>query len=324
MNREKHKRIVNIFQLICLIVLSYFLIQSVDVKSFQEIISDLDWTFFTLSVFLIILYHLVNITRWYYITKPSIIRYYVFVIYYGYGIFSNNFLPTGMGGDFTRILLLRKHINTHRATFSVALDRSIGLIALSFLIIYGSITGFPVWLIEIFLAITERFTIESIAIICLLLIVSGIGCYFFRGKVLTKINQFYTKFSNNKTLSANNLLIKGLVAYFYSVFALILLVITYWCIFQSLGVSAPVSMIVWLIVMVSLALLLPVTINGLGLQESVFVMVLSNYGITTTMALAIALLVRALQVISSLLGGALMLIRVGEKNEEQYNESTYS
>jgi len=64
---------------------------------------------------------------------------------------------------------------------------------------------------------------------------------------------------------------------------------------------------IWLVLAGSLSMLLPISINSLGVLESVFIVVLAAYAVPAPTALAVALLARALSTLYSLAGGALSL-----------------
>lgn len=77
---------------------------------------------------------------------------------------------------------------------------------------------------------------------------------------------------------------------------------------RSLGVVQP--LVVWFTVvpLVSLAIVLPVSINGVGLRESALVTLLAPYGVAPEPAVAIGLLWLASGVLVGLIGGVLFLI----------------
>jgi uncharacterized membrane protein YbhN (UPF0104 family) len=98
-----------------------------------------------------------------------------------------------------------------------------------------------------------------------------------------------------------------LIGYVYSMASTLLLVVAYWAAFKALTVSVPVSAAFWLVCAVSLAVLVPLTVNGLGLQEGIFVLVLGQYGISAEAALGVALFIRLLTLIYSALGGLMAI-----------------
>lgn len=83
----------------------------------------------------------------------------------------------------------------------------------------------------------------------------------------------------------------------------------YWCLSQALGLSiaywdfyiiAPVAILV---------MMLPISINGIGVRESIFVFLLAQWGVGASEAVALAWLEYGLFLAMGLLGGALFALR---------------
>lgn len=306
-----------------MLVLGYFLLRSIDWLSFQGHIINLRWSFAIISVFTLIFYHAINIARWKYLTQHPTIGYTTFARYYGSGLFSNNFLPTGMGGDVLRVILLRTQMPLSQAAISVTIDRVIGLLGLSLLLVAGIVMGLPAGIEVLISRISTVRYIELFLGLCGLLSIVTIVAWIWLPAFQTKVKQIFQQYveSNQRTLA--QVLILLAVGYCYSALALAVLVVAYWYAFLALGIITTPGAAVWLLLIVSLSLLIPVTINGLGIQESLFVLILGYYGIMATPALALALLIRVLQIICSLLGGALFLITVKTRAKEKLHETTY-
>jgi hypothetical protein len=63
-----------------------------------------------------------------------------------------------------------------------------------------------------------------------------------------------------------------------------------------------------LVLIGSASLLLPITINGIGLQENLYVILLNSYGVSEAPALLFALLIRFQMLFLSFIGGIFALI----------------
>lgn len=98
-----------------------------------------------------------------------------------------------------------------------------------------------------------------------------------------------------------------LKTYVLSVFSNLSLIAAHWAVLQALGSALSPGAAIWLVIIGSLSLLVPISINGLGVLESVFVVVLAAYSVSAPVALASALLIRALGVLFCLLGGLISL-----------------
>ena len=75
------------------------------------------------------------------------------------------------------------------------------------------------------------------------------------------------------------------------------------------GINVSYLQLLWVVAIVSLAQSLPISIAGLGVREGVYVYLLHQLGVSTSMALALSLVIFAMQVAMALTGGALRLAR---------------
>ena len=80
---------------------------------------------------------------------------------------------------------------------------------------------------------------------------------------------------------------------------------------MSLTVSIQASL--WTIIIGSFTLLFPISINGLGVQENIGVIFLEFFGSSTAYAVGGLLIIRALLIIISIIGG---LIFIFERNRK--------
>src|SRR5215471_1110572 len=130
-------------QLIITVGLMAWLLSQVQWSSIQLLLTNARWHLFVFSVGALFINHLINVARCRYLLDQRQIGYTTLLSLYGAGLFSNNFLPTGIGGEGVRVALLNRHVPLGRAMFSVVLDRGIGLIALSALFAFGLLGGLP-------------------------------------------------------------------------------------------------------------------------------------------------------------------------------------
>src|SRR5262249_3022371 len=95
--------------------------------------------------------------------------------------------------------------------------------------------------------------------------------------------------------------------YIMSVISHLFIVAALWSILMAIGVEvAPVGAL-WMMIIGSLSLLLPIAVNGMGLLEGAYVVVLGSYGVPPSIGLGVALIMRGVSLLVSLLGGLLML-----------------
>jgi uncharacterized membrane protein YbhN (UPF0104 family) len=76
---------------------------------------------------------------------------------------------------------------------------------------------------------------------------------------------------------------------------------------HAVGVSVPLTDWCWIFAVLSVALLLPVSFAGLGVREATLVGFLGALGASRELALSASLLSLLIQVVDSLIGGAIVL-----------------
>lgn len=269
------------------------------------------WPWLLLAAALVLLSHVANVARWQLLMPQTGVTFRALLSYYGAGIFSNNFLPTGIGGDGVRAALLARHIALHTALWSVALDRLVGLAGLLLLALPGLWLGLPPFAAGILDALMLVGMLPLVGL--LLLLVSGIALLCWHvPSVRRRLSALLrpTAPSHDQGRWAKGWPWAQLAALGLAVISALCLFGTHICVLLALGVGDNVGAALWLVVIGSLALLVPVSVNGLGVLESVYVLLLANYGVAAATALGVALCIRCLIVFFSALGG-LLALRLG-------------
>jgi uncharacterized protein (TIRG00374 family) len=293
----------------------------------MSLLSNARWGLILLSIGIAFAIHLINVARWRYLLQQWPIGYGRLLMYYSAGLFSNNFLPTGIGGDGVRFALLQRDLPMSRAVFSVGLDRAISLLALSALLVPGLWFGLPPqfhlqgW--EALVA-SDRSSGVSVAVLLIVIIGGSAGLLASRRipPLRRAIDRLLVSFGDSVrrlcgTSSTWRRLLVG--SYTISVISHICLIATHWLLFQALRLDVSPGAAIWLVLIASVSLLLPITVNGLGLQESIYVVVLGYYGASAPAALGVGLLIRMVMLVCSLLGGVLFLSWQVQRSESVSN-----
>jgi uncharacterized membrane protein YbhN (UPF0104 family) len=294
------------------LVLVAVLMRSIDWPSFWGSLVNLRWHYIALSVVLLAGSHSLNVMRWRVLLGPGALAFGTAMAYYGAGLFSNNFLPTGVGGDGVRAALAGRHFPWPRALASVALDRLIGLAGLSFFLVPGLWLGLPDSVVER-LALRELSSAGIWALAAIggvLVLAVGVGFFWRQTPWLSgAVTRAWNLLGPALPTNGGRLgwLRPALAGYALSVVSIAALVAAYWAVLVGLQAGASWGAVIWVVIISSLSLMLPLSINGLGVMETVFVVVLGGYGVLAPMALAAALLVRGLGIAFSLLGGLISL-----------------
>lgn len=228
---------------------------------------------------------------------------------YYLGLFFNNFLPTGVGGDVIRTIHLNfRGLRTKDLVVSALVDRIIGLTVVLLLGI-ASIAMSP----EVTL---DRGT-KMILALCFAAIVIG-GLLLASPRFIALIENFRQRYQRNRvrgTLldmivlccsyrSRPGLLMGALVL---TLFMQSLVIIVYYLLGTSLGIDLSAITYFGIIPIVFIAANLPVSVGGLGVREATLVTLLVAAGIDTQRAIALSLLYLLVLWLASAPGAGVML-----------------
>ena len=75
-----------------------------------------------------------------------------------------------------------------------------------------------------------------------------------------------------------------------------------------LGIEVAFGDYVWIVALVMMAQVLPITIAGIGVREGLFAFLLGQYGVPTTTAVALSLVVFSVTLLFGIVGGILGLV----------------
>jgi len=230
---------------------------------------------------------------------------------YFIGLFFNNFLPANIGGDAYKIVDLGRQYHQPLKVFcATLLDRLLGLSALTLLALLVAATALIldipltnlVWLL--------------VAVLLLLWLVLGLllsrrigprlppllerlGMRRLAPRVARVVCEFHLYRAHPGRLIA---------IFFFSLAVQFLRILTHVVVGLGLGIALDVGQMVQLFVLVpmlAISLTLPITINGIGLRESVSAQLLTFTGLSAAIVVALEVVAYFVQVIFSLYGGLL-------------------
>jgi glycosyltransferase 2 family protein len=226
--------------------------------------------------------------------------------FYNVGLFFNNFLPANIGGDAVKVYdVTRIGTSVYQVIAVTLLDRLLGvfslcvLAAIADIILIGAASGHYGFYLGIFLA-------------CM---VPAIGFYFVRplGQWLRRTVIRWRALSLDRRMTSildhlspfkgRRRLVAQLVAFSIGIQAL--RVVTHILVGMALGVT--VDRIVTLqffvyVPLLSLAMIPPVTINGLGVREALGILLFAQAGIGRTDAFTMEFITYIISVLASLIG----------------------
>jgi len=221
------------------------------------------------------------------------------------GYFFNLFLPSGIGGDFFRSYYLAKQEDRGMSTTvtTTVLERSAGLCAL--LIIgtsFAALQDISVEGVRLFYVFLSMITLYLLAILVL-----------FHNWMHRTISAFLIK-RNLEDLEAKMELVyqglnslrssKGsiLKAFILSLVIQFLSVLIVWVAAQAIQIEAPFGVFLIFVPLINLSIMVPLTINGIGLRESLFYLFFSQIGIPAETAVGLSLVTFALYVLTAFPG----------------------
>ncbi len=225
---------------------------------------------------------------------------------YTISYFFNFFTPSNVGGDAMRSYKLGKFLDNQAHAFaSTILERLTGMLAMCLLAIFA-----------LFFTDTGNYTLLIILISIPVFIVS-LSCFLEKPRELVfgiayklcpkKLLSILSKLDEASKYASGNKKLFFLSIIYSVAFHFLAVINTY---LACCALSWPEVSIVDLFLVLPLILIiggLPLTPNGLGLQEGAFTFFLKSIGATSSLGLAVGLLLRAKVVLLAGLGGILYL-----------------
>ncbi len=231
---------------------------------------------------------------------------------YFIGLFFNNFLPANIGGDAYKIIDLGRRENRATGVFcATLLDRLIGLgalTALAVLVLTGAaVAGIPLPDAALLLIPVLGMLFGLLAV----LLSQRMGAGLLRLLGASGLNGLARRLEPVTTelqvFRGRVRFLNGILA--FSVVVQALRMATHLLVALGLGFVLTVEQVVQLMVlipMLAISLTLPVTINGIGLRESVSAELLVAAGLAAPHAVAMEVAAYLVQVVFSLQGGVLV------------------
>lgn len=234
---------------------------------------------------------------------PQLLRWYLI------GAFASNFLPTDIGGDFGRGLLAGRASGQPIATArSIIAERFSGLIMMLALAWIGLIVLIGQYALAAGLLGLAMLAWAALAaqphIRAPLAVSSRLGQLAVRVPARLRSALRDSAVAWCRYRSDRRAL--GMVLAISLIFQL-LAGIGYWLNMRAVGLALPLPAVILATAIVGVAGILPISVNGWGLRESLLIGLLAPFGAASASLVAGALLGRALQLLLSLPGAALLL-----------------
>lgn len=235
------------------------------------------------------------------------------------GLFYGLFVPTGLAGDAVRAARLGgRHRAMQRALVSVAVDRIVGLVSVLLLFATRITRDGPTGQ-EIRLSRTG-WAIFATLIVAGALIAGGIRPLYRRlagwrwherfsilnrrpfnwlARQASQLWDLVPEYAESKRFVALGIAV--------SVLYQLLVTLVYYAGGIMLGIHVRFGDYVWIVALISLVQVMPITIAGLGVREGVFAFLLAQYGVSNTTSIALSLVVFSVTLLFGIVGGVLEL-----------------
>ena len=311
------------FTVLLLAVLGYLL----DLRTLGSVIASARLGPLLLAVLLQLSLTLVAVLRW-----KIILGYFTIQISYlqalrivFMGNFFSLFLPSAIGGDVFRAYYVSRHAKkglSHMLTTTL-LDRSAGLCALLLIglcsSLYADIALGGVRLSRVFIAITTVYFLINVAI--------------FHDWSHRTASRLLTRFGFETLDEKLQLIYEGLRALIGApvsvlvIFGLSLViqftaVCVMWFAARSLNFDSSFSVFLIVIPLVNLSIMIPITINGFGLREGVYLLLFTELGTQDEIAVALGLLQFFIVMTAALPGGPIYGLYRAEERQVPEQEAT--
>ena len=236
------------------------------------------------------------------------------------GFFFNLFLPSGIGGDFFRAYYLSKRKDRGMSTTltTTLLERSGGLCAL--LVIGTLFAAFEdirvegVRLFDVFLVLITLYLLGNLML--------------FHAWIHRQISSFLKKRKLEQIAAKLELVYSGLnalrgnrrsivLALLLSLLIQFLTVVMVWFAALAIDIDAPFRIFMIFVPLINLSIMVPLTINGIGLRESLFYLLFSQIGLPMEMSVSLSLVTFSLYLLTAIPG---LIIYSLYKKEEHLDE----
>jgi glycosyltransferase 2 family protein len=226
------------------------------------------------------------------------------------GTFFNQTLPSSIGGDAVRLwLVARGGAGWRAATYSIFVDRAIGLIALAVIVV----ASLP-WSLRL---ITDPHGQSALLVVDFAALAAGVGFLVLGALPWPWLKRWWaTHHIHACAVIANRVLFsrdRGPKIAMLSLMVHVLAVVIAWCVVQSIAAPVLFSQVFQLVPPVMLITMLPISIAGWGVREASMGLAFGYAGLKTNEGVNISLLFGAVSFIVGAFGGLVWILSAEKK-----------
>jgi uncharacterized protein (TIRG00374 family) len=226
--------------------------------------------------------------------------------FYFTGMFFNLFLPTIVGGDAVKAVLLTRETGAPaRATMSVFMERNTGLCALLAIALVAAYLAPPVTLYGVSLVALTWLLAAGYVAANVALFTPAVYRLVDRVIALSPLGRLRARTASLYEAAAPYTSAFGVII-FAVIISIAFQAVVIGVVFlnsRALSLSIPLSAVAVFVPLVSLAGMLPVSVNGLGVREALYILLFGQIGVPAEAAVSLALLYLGVTFVASLPGG---------------------
>jgi len=221
------------------------------------------------------------------------------------GTFFNQTLPSAIGGDAVRLwLVARAGAGWRAATYSIFVDRAIGLVALAIVVV----ASLP-WSYEL---ITDPHGRSALLLVDFAALAGGVGFLIFGALKWSWLKTWWaTHHIHACAVIANRVIFnakRGPIVAILSLLVHVLAVVIAWCVVQSIAAPVSFGQTFLLIPPIMLITLMPISIAGWGVREATMGLAFGFAGLSANEGVNVSLLFGAVLFIVGAIGGLVWIL----------------
>lgn len=312
----KNKKVRSLFQIILSFGLLAYFINDIGLDTIIEELITIDKTWYLLAFLLFELNMVIRSYRWYILlqslNQQADFKHLLYLYYLGF--FANNFIPSGFGGDVVKVVNLRQHYGRGtEALSSVIMDRLTGLLGTTLIALialtlnalgHTTALDLPLYLWISIVGISFGIPIAFLLLrsIDLLAILER------RLPLIQRLPRYPSLQNLARTVNRYPLpvLLKSLLI---SLPFTINWVLVQYAIALALDVDLPIHVYFLFVPIISIVNLLPISFNGLGVRDGVYLLLFVPIGVAPELVIAMSLAFYFLRFITGVMGGLLYALR---------------
>ena len=313
------KRLIRTVLKVCVSVTLIFLVASrADLSEVVQTLSEVNFLYYVIAFMLTFVGVCISTYKWKTLLGANNINAYFFDLlkYYFIGLFTNILVPGFIGGDIIRSQMLSNQSKNKLGSYSSTIaDRVSGAFILLTL---ASIGGFVFYIKTQKLILITPFVL---LLMSFLILFSGYLLFEPTFNLFLKIFPSKPKvlFHSKELMQAlyslkshKNVLIKSV---FIGLFFQLSVVIVTYILGTSIGAGVPLYIFLFVVPVVAIFKMLPISILGIGIQDGLFVFFLGLYGIDSSVAFTLSIIAFSISFAYGLIGGLVYIINSFTRNQ---------